>query len=137
LVPVIVGPTGVGKTAVAAALAELQAITVISADARQVYRGLDIGTAKPTAATPQRLGMHRNIGRKLSVLDGSHGFPGGVHTDDCHLARHIAGGDGLYGAEGHLVVGGEDRFKIGMGRKNIFGNRHAEAAFAIGRLYRY
>ena len=47
LTPVIVGPTGVGKTAVAVALAALTPITVISADARQVYRGLDIGTAKP------------------------------------------------------------------------------------------
>jgi tRNA dimethylallyltransferase len=46
-----VGPTGVGKTAVVAALAVLQPITVISADARQVYRGLDIGTAKPDPAT--------------------------------------------------------------------------------------
>ncbi len=55
LVPVIVGPTGVGKTAVAAALAALQPITVISADARQVYRGLDIGTAKPAAAIRERV----------------------------------------------------------------------------------
>lgn len=55
LVPVIVGPTGVGKTAVAAALAALQPITVISADARQVYRGLDIGTAKPAAAILARV----------------------------------------------------------------------------------
>lgn len=50
LVPVIVGPTGVGKTAVAAAWAAQEPITVISADARQVYRGLDIGTAKPSSA---------------------------------------------------------------------------------------
>ena len=47
LVPVIVGPTGVGKTAVVAAWAALEPISVVSADARQVYRGLDIGTAKP------------------------------------------------------------------------------------------
>jgi len=46
-VPVIVGPTGVGKTAVAVELARLFPLTVISADARQVYRQLDIGTAKP------------------------------------------------------------------------------------------
>ncbi|HKI95394.1 MAG TPA: tRNA (adenosine(37)-N6)-dimethylallyltransferase MiaA [Gemmatimonadales bacterium] len=49
-VPVIVGPTAVGKTAVAAALARVWPVTVISADSRQVYRGLDIGTAKPEAA---------------------------------------------------------------------------------------
>jgi tRNA dimethylallyltransferase len=47
LVPVLVGPTAVGKTAVAAAWAEREPVTVISADARQVYHGLDIGTAKP------------------------------------------------------------------------------------------
>jgi len=50
LTPVLVGPTAVGKTAVAIALAALTPVTVISADARQVYRGLDIGTAKPDRA---------------------------------------------------------------------------------------
>lgn len=50
LVVVLVGPTGVGKTAVAAEIAKLRPITVISADARQVYRHLDIGTAKPPPA---------------------------------------------------------------------------------------
>ena len=48
LVPVIVGPTGVGKTAAVLALARLWQVSVISADSRQVYRGMDIGTAKPT-----------------------------------------------------------------------------------------
>ena len=50
LIPVITGPTAVGKTAVATALASLADIEIVSADSRQVYRGLDIGTAKPTAA---------------------------------------------------------------------------------------
>jgi tRNA dimethylallyltransferase len=50
VVPVLVGATGVGKTAVAAELAARVPIGVISADARQVYRRLDIGTAKPAAA---------------------------------------------------------------------------------------
>ncbi len=47
-VPVIVGPTAVGKTALALALARHWPMVVISADSRQVYRGLDIGTGKPT-----------------------------------------------------------------------------------------
>ena len=55
LTPVLVGPTGVGKTAVAVALAALTPITVISADARQIYRRLDIGTAKPDNATLTRV----------------------------------------------------------------------------------
>ncbi len=46
--PVIVGPTGVGKTAVALALSDHWPLTVISADSRQIYRDLDLGTAKPT-----------------------------------------------------------------------------------------
>lgn len=47
-VPVLVGPTAVGKTAVALALSTHWPLEVISADSRQVYRRLDIGTAKPT-----------------------------------------------------------------------------------------
>ena len=45
---VLVGPTGVGKTAVAVQLARQIAMEVIGADSRQVYRGMDIGTGKPT-----------------------------------------------------------------------------------------
>ena len=45
----IVGPTATGKTGLAVALAAEFAAEIISADSRQVYRGLDIGTAKPTA----------------------------------------------------------------------------------------
>ena len=55
LTPVLVGPTAVGKTAVVAAWAESEPITVVSADARQVYRGLDIGTAKPSGALLARV----------------------------------------------------------------------------------
>ena len=46
----IVGATAVGKSAVAIALAAESDAEIISADSRQVYCGLDIGTAKPTAA---------------------------------------------------------------------------------------
>ena len=45
---VIAGPTGVGKTATAVALAARRPIEVISADSRQVYRGMDVATGKPT-----------------------------------------------------------------------------------------
>lgn len=46
----IVGPTGVGKTDVTLAVARRLDAEVISADSMQVYRGMDIGTAKPTPA---------------------------------------------------------------------------------------
>lgn len=56
---VIVGPTAVGKTAVALALAvHWPAVEVVSADSRQVYRGLDIATAKPTRREQQRVAHH-------------------------------------------------------------------------------
>ena len=46
---VIVGPTGSGKTAVAVRLAQLLDAPIISTDSRQVFRGMAIGTAQPTA----------------------------------------------------------------------------------------
>ena len=46
----LAGPTAVGKSAVALALAEKISGEIISVDSMQVYRGLDIGTAKPTPA---------------------------------------------------------------------------------------
>ncbi|MBI5563456.1 MAG: tRNA (adenosine(37)-N6)-dimethylallyltransferase MiaA [Chloroflexi bacterium] len=44
----IVGPTGVGKTALAIELAQRLNGEIVSADSRQIYRGMDIGTGKPT-----------------------------------------------------------------------------------------
>jgi len=56
---VIVGPTAVGKTALAIELAQRFAGEIVSADSRQIYRGMDIGTAKPTreelSAAPHHL----------------------------------------------------------------------------------
>jgi tRNA dimethylallyltransferase len=54
----IVGPTATGKTALALELAERVGAEIVSADARQVYRGLDIGTAKPTPAERARVAHH-------------------------------------------------------------------------------
>jgi tRNA dimethylallyltransferase len=55
---VLVGPTAVGKTAVAVALGAHWPLEVISADSRQVYRRLDIGTAKPTKKDQARVPHH-------------------------------------------------------------------------------
>jgi IPP transferase len=54
----LVGPTAAGKTALALALAEHVGGEIVSADSRQVYRRLDIGTAKPTHAEQQRIRHH-------------------------------------------------------------------------------
>lgn len=47
---IVAGPTGAGKSALAMALARRFGAGIISADSRQVYRGFDIGTAKPAHA---------------------------------------------------------------------------------------
>src|SRR5205809_105350 len=54
----IVGPTASGKSALALDLAERVGGEIVSADSRQVYRDLDIGTAKPTAAERARVPHH-------------------------------------------------------------------------------
>lgn len=52
---VIVGPTASGKTALAIELAEQYGGEIICADSRTVYKEMDVGTAKPTAAEQQRV----------------------------------------------------------------------------------
>lgn len=95
--PVIVGPTGVGKTAVAAALAAHVPLTVISADARQIYRGLDIGTAKPDPTLRARV-PHRG----LDLIDPGERYSAG------RFARDAAGWIGEARGAGRepIVVGG-------------------------------
>jgi tRNA dimethylallyltransferase len=55
---VIAGATGLGKTAAAVALARRVPLDVISADSRQVYRGMDIATGKPTAEEQAAVAHH-------------------------------------------------------------------------------
>ncbi|MCD6169721.1 MAG: tRNA (adenosine(37)-N6)-dimethylallyltransferase MiaA [Candidatus Latescibacteria bacterium] len=52
---VIVGPTGVGKTRVALEIAEKSGAQILSADSRQIYRYMDIGTAKPSREERRRV----------------------------------------------------------------------------------
>lgn len=51
----ILGPTASGKSALALALAERMGAHILSVDSMQVYRGMDIGTAKPTPAERERV----------------------------------------------------------------------------------
>lgn len=58
LIPILGGPTASGKSAVALTLADQLGLEIVVADAMQVYRGMDIGTAKPTPAERERVPHH-------------------------------------------------------------------------------
>ena len=79
-VPVLVGPTAVGKTAVALALTAHWPLEIVSADSRQVYRRLDIGTAKPTPRERARTPHHG-----LDVVEPGTRYSAG------HFARDAVG----------------------------------------------
>ena len=99
-VPVICGPTAAGKSAVALALAEAQGATIVSADSRQIYRGFDVGTAKPTAAERARV-PHRGI----DVVEPGVRYSAAAWADDADrwiaelrgrlVHRHLPGPDGV------------------------------------------
>jgi len=100
LVPVIVGPTAVGKTAVAVALAARWPMVVISADSRQVYRRLDIGTAKPTA-TERMAVPHLGIdvvapGERYSAGRFARDAAGWLATLGREVQPVVVGGTGFY-----------------------------------------
>ena len=57
-VAAIVGPTAAGKSEVAVVVAERLGAEIISVDSMQIYRGLDAGTAKPSAALRGRIPHH-------------------------------------------------------------------------------
>ncbi|MBI4212142.1 MAG: tRNA (adenosine(37)-N6)-dimethylallyltransferase MiaA [Deltaproteobacteria bacterium] len=98
---IICGPTASGKTKVSLALAKLFGGEVISADSQQVYRGMDIGTAKPTpeeqilvrhhlidVATPDE---QFHVGRYLQLADQAI-----ADIDKRGRKVVVVGGTGLY-----------------------------------------
>jgi tRNA dimethylallyltransferase len=94
---VVAGPTAVGKSRVALAVAEAVGGEIVSADSAQVYRGLDIGTDKPSAADRARVRHHL-----VDVCDPREGFS--VARYQALAADAVAG----VAARGHtpLLVGG-------------------------------
>ncbi len=91
------GPTAAGKTAAALALADRHAIEIISVDSALVYRGMDIGTAKPSpeerAVVPHHL---------IDILDPHEVYSAGAFCRDAaDLIRAIASRDRL-----PVLVGG-------------------------------
>src|SRR5436190_20772161 len=98
---VITGPTAAGKSAVATWLAERFDGTIISADSRQVYRGFDVGTAKPTAEE-QRLIPHFGIDvseptARYSAAAWTSGAEQWIaETEQAGRVPIMVGGTGLY-----------------------------------------
>jgi len=70
---VVVGPTASGKTALAIELAKAVGGEIVSADSMQIYRGMDIATAKPTpedlAEVPHHLIGFLPVDQSFSVAD--------------------------------------------------------------------
>lgn len=97
----IVGPTAVGKTELALRLAASLNAEIVSVDSRQVYRHMDIGTAKPTP--DQRAAVEHHL---LDLLDPSQRYSAGRFAADARdrIARIrgagrvalLVGGSGLY-----------------------------------------
>ena len=73
---VVVGPTASGKSALAVALAKALQAEIIACDSTQLYRGVNIGTAKPTAA--ERQGVVHHL---IDVLDASEAATAGGYRD--------------------------------------------------------
>ncbi len=98
---IILGPTGVGKTALSIFLAKKLNTEIISADSMQVYRHMDIGTAKPSAKELSTVYHHL-----INILSPSETFSAGLFKEkaleiihDLHSRNKIpviVGGTGLY-----------------------------------------
>jgi len=97
----LAGPTGVGKTALSLELASRLSSEIVNADSMQVYRFMDIGTAKPTAGERTRVPHHL-----LDVVDPDEPFDAAAYAElaheiiaDLHFRGKIplvVGGTGFY-----------------------------------------
>jgi tRNA dimethylallyltransferase len=97
----IVGPTGVGKTGFAVELAHRLNAEIVSADSRQVYRYMDIGTAKPTKAEMAQAPHHL-----IDIIDPDEDFGLAQYQDRAY--RAIA--DIHAGGKVALLVGGTGQY---------------------------
>ncbi len=81
------GPTAGGKTAVALEIAARFPVEIVSVDSAQVYRGMDVGTAKPTAA--ERAAAPHHL---IDIIDPTQSYSAAqFRSDATRLMREIAG----------------------------------------------
>jgi tRNA dimethylallyltransferase len=97
----LIGPTASGKSAVALALAQRLGGEIVTADSAQVYRGMDIGTAKPDAATRAAIPHHLlDLIEPIEAYSAARFVRDATHAIDAIRARGrvpiIAGGTMLY-----------------------------------------
>jgi tRNA dimethylallyltransferase len=98
---VVCGPTGVGKTRFSIDLARRFDAEIVGADSMQIYRYMDIGTAKPTAREQASVVHHM-----VDIVDPGHDFDAAVYAQQAHACIDhlvsngklplVVGGTGLY-----------------------------------------
>lgn len=98
---VIAGPTGVGKSRFALELAGDRGLEIVSADSRQVYRRLDVGTAKPSLEDRARVPHHL-----VDYVEPDEPYSVARYRDDGDAALADIAARGL----GALVVGGSGHY---------------------------
>ncbi len=76
-IPLILGPTASGKSAAAMAVARAMPVEIVSVDSALVYRGMDIGTAKPTQAERDEVPHHL-----IDILDPSQAYSAARFAQD-------------------------------------------------------
>ena len=103
----VAGPTAGGKSALALALAERFVGEIVNADSRQVFRGMDVGTAKPTAEERARAPHHL-----YDVVDPDEPFDAAIYRD---LARRAVAGIDAHGRT-PIVVGGTGLYLRALAR---------------------
>src|SRR5262245_54336266 len=79
------GPTASGKSALAAALASLFPVEIVSVDSAQIYRGMDVGTAKPSAS--ERVAVSHHL---IDIIDPTESYSAArFRSDAVRLIREI------------------------------------------------
>jgi len=109
---VLIGPTAVGKTRLSLAIAEQFLCEIVNMDSMQIYRYMDIGTAKPTAAERARVPHHL-----IDFIDPD---------EDYHVARYVDDANRVMDA-----ISGRSRLPMLVGGTGLYLKGLVEGLFEI------